>query len=105
MIHGAAEDYAASYAGPRAASAHDRRGGLVPRLRGRLLLRPAALGRVRAEGREDPTGPPGPVGLGGPPGDPLLPGPDRRTVSGPRPRGRAARSRDRRPRRYSPARR
>ena len=35
-------------AGPRAARPDDRRGGLVPRLRRRLLLRSAPVGRVRS---------------------------------------------------------
>ena len=40
-------------AGPRAARPDDRRGGLVPRLRRRVLLGPAPLGLVRAARRDD----------------------------------------------------
>ena len=91
--------------GPRAARADDRRGGLVPRLRRRLLLRSAAVGRVRAAGRDDARPALDAPGAGRAPGDGLLPGLDRAALPGPRARGGAARPRDRRSRRPSPARR
>ena len=99
----AARDHSSAHPGPRAARLDDRRGGLVPRLRRRLLLRSAAL--VRAS-RPDSSGPShgcwSALERGGHRATVFVLGWIARAPSRPRARGGAPRARDRPPRRHAP---